>query len=250
MSTPPPVPPPPISPYTPPAFGGPPPPPAGDRLPWEERERLGLFEALIQTIRLVVTDPSNAFSRLRPDSDLTSPILFGLIVSWVGYVFSQGWDLAFGGLMRSIFSGIEGLERAYWAPGTAWILGTLVVWPLIFLVGLFISGGILHLCLLIVGATNESPIGFEGTLKVVAYAQVATLAGIVPLVGSLIGALWLLVLEVIGLAQVHRTTQGRALLAVLIPVLFCCACILVGVALFGAMIAAFISAMMGGSVSP
>jgi hypothetical protein len=101
-----------------------------------------------------------------------------------------------------------------------------------------------------VGATTESRSGFEGTLKVVAYSQVGGLAGIVPVVGSLIGVLWILVLEVIGFAFVHRTTQGRALLAILIPVLFCCACALVGAVMFGAMIAAAIGAMSGSGVTP
>ncbi len=219
-------------------------------MPWEERERLGLLEALIQTVRLLVTDPSNAFSRLRHDGDLTSPILFGLILSWAGFLVSQMWDLMFGGLMRSMFSGIEGFEGGYWVPGTAWTIGTLVVWPLIFVVGLFISAAIVHLCLLMVGATNDSPTGFEGTLKVVAYSNVGYLAGLVPLVGSFIAVLWVLVLEVIGFSQVHRTTPGRALLAVLIPLLVCCACIALGAVLFGAMIAGFIGSMTGSGVSP
>jgi len=243
----PPVPPLPPSPYTPPLSGGSPPPGIGDRLPWEERDRIGLVEALVQTIRLLVTDPSNAFARLRPDSDLTSPILFGLILSWAGFVFSQSWELLFGGLVRSMFSGVEG---ASFLPGTAWTVGMIVVFPLFFIVSLFISTGIAHVCLLLVGATSDSPSGFEGTLKVVAYSQVGGLAGIVPFVGSVIAVLWILVLEVIGFALVHRTTQGRALLAVLIPVLLCCACGLVAMVVFGAVIAAFIAQMTGSGVTP
>lgn len=247
MSTPP-VPPLPPSPYTPPLSSGS--PPGGDRLPWEERDRLGLVEALIQTIRLIVTDAGNAFSRLRPDGDLTSPILFGLIVSWLGFLFSQAWDLMFGGLLRGLLSGIEGIDPSVFAPGAAVTLFALVVFPVMYIVGVFISTGIAHLCLMIVGATAESRSGFEGTLKVVAYSQVGSLAGIVPFVGSIFAVLWILVLEVIGFASVHRTTQGRALLAVLIPVLFCCACALLGAVTFGAMIAAAIGGMSGSGVTP
>ena len=226
-----------------------PPPAGGARLPWEERDRLGLVEALIQTIRLLVTDPSDAFSRLRPDSDLTSPILFGLILSWAGVLLSQMWQLMFGGLMRSMFSGMEGLERAF-APGVAWSIGTLVVWPVIFVVFLFISAGILHLCLMIVGATSDSPSGFEGTLKVVSYSQVAGVASVVPLVGGFLFAIWALILEVIGSSLVHRTTVARALMGVLIPILVCCTCAIFAAVFFGAMIAAFIASMTGAGVSP
>jgi hypothetical protein len=225
-------------------------PPAGDRLPWEERDRLGLIEALIQTIRLLVTDPSNAFSRIRPDGDLTSPILFGLILSWLGVLLSQMWQLMFGGLMGSMFEGMEGLEGAFGPSGAVGLIGTLVVWPVIFLVFLFISAGILHLCLMIVGATSDSPSGFEGTLKVVSYSQVAGVASVVPLVGGFLFAIWALILEVIGVSLVHRTTQARALMGVLIPVLVCCTCMIFGAVFFGAMIAAFFASMTGAGVSP
>ena len=219
-------------------------------MPWEERDRLGLVEALIQTIRLLVTDPSNAFSRLRSDGDLTSPILFGLILSWAGVLLSQMWQLMFGGLMRSMFGGMEGLEGAFAPSGAVGIIGTLVVWPVIFVVFLFISAGILHLCLMIVGATSDSPSGFEGTLKVVSYSQVAGIASVVPLVGGFLFAIWALILEVIGSSLVHRTTVARALMGVLIPVLVCCVCIIFAAVFFGAMIAAFIASLSGGGVSP
>jgi hypothetical protein len=201
-------------------------------------------------VRLLVTDPSNAFSRLRHDSDLTSPLLFGLILSWLGMLFSQMWQLMFGGMMGSFLGGLEGLEGFYSPPGMFSIIATLVFWPILFMVILFVGAGILHLCLMIVGATSDSPMGFEGTLKVVSYSQVAGLAGVIPLVGGFLAGLWVLILEVIGSTQVHRTTTGRALMGVLIPILFCCVCVLLGGIFFGAMIAAFIASMTGSGVSP
>jgi hypothetical protein len=250
VSTPPFPPPPPPSPYTPPAAGGPPPYGGEDRLPWEERDRLGLVEALIQTIRLVVTEPSNAFARLRADSDLTSPILFGLILSWAGVIVSQMWQLMFGGITRGLFEGVEGMEGVFAPPGFLGFLGWVVLWPILFVVFIFIGAGILHLCVLLVGAAGESSMGFEGTLKVVCYSQVASLAGVIPIAGGFLAILWTIVLEVIGLALVHRTTQGRALAAVLIPILVCCGCGLFVAICFGAMIAAMIGSMTGSGVSP
>ncbi len=90
----------------------------------------------------------------------------------------------------------------------------------------------------------------EGTLKVVSYSQVAGIAGVVPLVGGFLAGLWVLVLEVVGSTHVHRTTVGRALMGVLIPILLCCVCVLFGVIFFGAMIAAFIASLTGSGVSP
>jgi hypothetical protein len=72
----------------------------------------------------------------------------------------------------------------------------------------------------------------------------------VPLVGGFLFAIWALILEVIGSALVHRTTQGRALMGVLITVLVCCTCGVLVAVLFGAMIAAFIASLTGSGVSP
>jgi hypothetical protein len=187
---------------------------------------------------------------LRPDSDLTSPILFGLLLSWAGVIVSQVWQLMFGGLTRGLFEGVEGMEGVFAPAGFLGFLGWVVLWPILYVVLLFIGAGILHLCVLLVGAAGDKSMGFEGTLKVVAYSQVAGLAGIVPLVGGFLGLLWTIALEVIGLALVHRTTQGRALAAILIPILVCCVCGLFVAIFFGAMIAAMIGSMTGSGVSP
>ena len=243
MSTPPPPP----SPYTPPGSGSsiPAGPDSAPRLPWEERDRLGLVEAFVQTVRLLFIDTKVAFSRLRRDGDLTSPMLFGILVSWVSVLLSQLWNMLFLGSMSNIFGGVEGLEEAFQAPSLFELVVTLIIWPFVYVVIVFLGSGVLHLCLLIVGATERSETGFEGTLKVYAYATVAWLAVVLPFVGGLIAWLWNIVLEVVGLAAVHRTSQGRALAAVLIPTMVCCLCGLLLMILFGAAIAGFMQQLGG-----
>lgn len=204
------------------------------------------MEALIQTVRLLATDPQDGFSRLRPDSDLTSPILFGLILSWLGIFLSQIWQLVFGNPLTTLFHAIQGLEGAF-NPGFLGLVGILVIWPVLFIVGLFIGAGILHLCLMMVGATEQSPSGFEGTLKVVAYSQIAGLAAVVPILGSMVVVIWTLILEVLGFAAVHRATQGQALMGVLIPVVLCCVCGTLVAIFFGALIAAALAGALQGT---
>jgi Yip1 domain len=196
-------------------------------------------------VRLLVTDPSDGFSRLRPDGDITSPILFGLLLSWASVFLSQVWRLMFRGAIRGVFHAFPGFGDRYVPSGVFGLVGLIVIWPVIFIAGLFIAAGIVHLCLMLVGATNDSPSGFEGTLKVYAYSQVAGIATIVPLFGGIVVIIWAVVLEVIGFALVHRTTQSRALMGVLIPLVVCCACAVVGIAALGASIAAFIASMSG-----
>jgi hypothetical protein len=238
-------PPPPQSPYTPPSAIGPPVPPQGEsRLPWEERNRLGVLEALIQTLRLLVTDPSNAFSRLRRDGDITSPILFGIIFGWLSVFFAQIWQLMLGSAFSSVSGRLEGFEYLGQQPGgVAAVLVTLVITPIFVVIAMFLGAGLYHLCLMVVGATESSPTGFEGTLKVYAYSQIAGLATVLPLLGSFVYVIWAIVLAVIGYSTVHRTTTGKALIAVLIPLLLCCACVIVVAIFFGAILSTIIAGM-------
>ena len=230
----------------------PPPPPAGGggdadgpRLPWEERDRLGFLDALIETVKLLVTAPGDAFSRLRPDGDLIWPLIFGLIFSWIGQFFGQIWNVIFGGAMQSMMGGLGDLEglAAFGAGSIVQTIFILVLWPIFYAIIMFIAAGIYHLCLMLVGGVEQSPLGFEGTLKVLCYSQVATLANIVPILGFLIVLVASVILTVVGFTEVHKTSQGKALIAVLIPLVLCCICGIVMAVVFGAGLAA----MAGGA---
>lgn len=247
MSQDPAVPPaPPAGPPPPPAAPPPPPPPSGGttddgpRLPWEERDRLGFLDALIETVKLLVTAPKDAFSRLRLDGDLIWPLVFGFILSWVGQVFGQVWSLIFGSAVQSMMGGLSSFEgmAAFGAGSVIQVIATLALWPIIFLIFIFIGTGVYHLCLMLVGGVERSPMGFEGTLKVVSYTQVTSLLSVIPILGGLIAVIATLVLTVIGFVEVHKTTQGKAILAVVIPLILCCICAGVIAMMFGAAIAA------------
>lgn len=232
---PPPPPPPPPPAYNPYGYGGAPPPTMGGSglpFPWEDRARLGFVNALIETIKLVVTQPVEAFSRLQPNGDLTSPLIFGLIVSWPGTIAAMVWQLIFG----SIGGGGDQLAAFGMLP----ILIILVCYPILYAIGVFIGAGIFHLCLMVVKGLEQSSFGFEGTLKVVCYGSIGSLAQVVPFLGGLVGGVLNLYLNIMGIRTVHRTTTGTAVLAILLPIILCCVCgiVLVFVGGFGA-------AMMG-----
>lgn len=232
---PPPPPPPPPPAYNPYGYGGAPPPTMGGSgavFPWEDRARLGFVNALIESVKILVSDPAEAFSRLQPNGDLTSPIIFGLLLNWPGFAAAMAWQLIFGGLA----GGSEALN----AFGILPILVVIVCYPIIYAIGLFFGAGVFHLCLMVVKGLENSSFGFEGTLKVLCYGSIGSIAQVVPFLGGLVGGLFNLYLSVVGIRTVHRTTTGIAIAAVLLPIAICCVCIflLVFVGGFGA-------AMMG-----
>ena len=106
--------------------------------------------------------------------------------------------------------------------GRGGVIATAIFSPIAIVIGLFIGAAILHVCCMLVGALNTSASGFEGTFRVTAYSEVASIASIVPVIGGPVFIVWWIVLAVMGLQRMHKTTQGKAIVAILIPVILCC----------------------------
>ena len=116
----------------------------------------------------------------------------------------------------------------------------LMVAPFVIAIALFLGAAILHLCCMLVGALQNSRSGFEGSLRAVCYSEVSSLASVIPLVGGLIAIVWWIVLAVQGIQRLHHTTSGKAVAAVLIPVVVCCGgLVLIALAVGAAMFTRF-----------
>jgi hypothetical protein len=230
------TPPPPAGSPPPPPAGAAPPPPGGfgsppgapsNPIPWENRDQLGFVQALVENVKLFTVNPKEAFARTREQGDYASPILYVVILSVVVGIINWIWSLVFTAPMGT-FLPPEAQEQFGWMMtmmAGGGIINVILA-PIMALIGLFIGAAILHLCLMLVQGLAESRAGFEGTVRVISYAYIANLANIVPVVGGLIALVWSLILLVIGFSTMHRTTQGKAIAAVLVPVILCCVCIL------------------------
>jgi hypothetical protein len=235
---------PPDIPPPPPPPGAPPPSPyaaAPAGLPWELRPQVGFADALVDTIRLFITSPAEAWGLTREKGDLGQPLLFAVVVGWIGVAFNSVWNLIFGNLWLRFLPMLPPQVRDQIAlRGFGGSVGStllaLVLAPLLVIIGLFVWSGILHVCFMIVGALAGSTAGFEGTFRVVGYSSVSQLAQVVPIVGGLVALVWNLILVVMGAQRIHRTTQGKAIAGVLIPLVLCCGCTLLAIVFAGAAI--------------
>lgn len=188
-------------------------------IPWEDPARTSAFERFAETVKLLATRPGEAYARMPTAGGIGSPLLYAIVVGWIGIAIAVVWNMLFQGMWIPFMG--AGEEAAVMAGFTAaWAVGMIIVAPILVIVGVFIGAAILHLMLMIVGGANN---GFEATVRVVCYAQTAQLAGIVPICGGLVSLVWAIILYVLGLAAAHRTTQGKAVLAVVLPVVLCCA---------------------------
>lgn len=221
----PPPPPPPQPPYPPPLA------PAGG-LPWEAQP-IGP-ETFLETAKLFITAPDQAWRLTKETGDYMRPLLFAVIVGWVGVVFSALWGSIFGaGMLRMIPSQYQ--RFATFGSGGG-ILFRIVFAPIGIALVLFIGAAILHVSFMIVGALASSKSQFEGTFRLVSYSSIAHIAYIVPIVGGLLALVWRVYLMMVGAQQLHKTTQGKALVGILLPILLCCVCAAVGIAVAGAAI--------------
>ena len=201
----------------------------GHGLPWDQRATKGFFNAFIETLQMVLTKPGAAFTAMQREGGLGEPLLYAVIGGTVGTVVSLFYRFVF----RSVFSGFGRNDTLDHMFGGAALIATLIMSPLLVALGTFIVAGILHLCLLIVGGAKQS---FETTFRVVCFAggSINPLQ-IIPACGGAIAFVWGIVLYCIGLARAHQTDTGRAVLAVLLPLIVCCGGVFVLAMMFGAL---------------
>ncbi len=234
---PPPVPPQPPS--TQPPGTVPPPPPGApaQALPWEQ-PGYPVLEALYETAKLFITAPSQAFARMSATGSLGRPLFYAVIFGWVGIIASQAYSIAFRGVLMNMFSSLPGFNRGMMTGMPVFFnVAIMIVAPIFVLLGIFIWSAIVHLFLMLVGGANT---GFTSTVRVMCYAGTVQIVQVIPLCGGTVAAIWALVLEIIGLAIAHRTSQGKSALAVLLPLVLCCVCVAILAAAFGAAIVAAI----------
>jgi hypothetical protein len=206
-----------------------PPPAVSGGLPWET-QALGP-QPLFDTAMLFIKAPEQAWRLTRETGDYTRPLLFGVILGWVGLVFRAVWGTIFGaGLMRMIPAQYAGFTRF----GGGSLIVQVILGPLFVACGLFIAAAIIHVSFMIVGALTSSKSQFEGTFRLLCYASVANVANVIPLVGGLVAGVWAAYLVVVGAQQLHKTTQSKALFGILLPTIVCCVCIAVGSIFAGA----------------
>jgi len=185
--------------------------PVGRRLtPWEDRSRFGLWRGLCQTFRGVLFTPRPFFRSTAFDGGLGEPLAFGLLFGSLGTMFGFFWQFLMGGVgFLDAGSGLLSRPSRY-----ALFWAAMILAPILVTIGLFIMSGITHLLLMMVKGGRH---GFRATFRVTAYGQATQVLSLIPFVGGLMGGVWLLIIEIIGLKEIHETSYARVIMAFLIP---------------------------------
>ncbi len=190
---------------------------------WEQRAQLGIFKAIVETVKAVLMTPGAAFAGMKRTGGLGSPILFWLLTGGIAVAVSQVYGLLFQGAMTGI-----GAAQGAQNPQAATIMAFqtaiggfgIIIAPALYLVYIFLYAGLSHLCLMMVKGANHD---FETTFRTYCFAVgSAGVISLVPICGGIVGGVWGLVAYCIGLAKAHDTTGGKGAAGALLPMLACC----------------------------
>jgi hypothetical protein len=191
----------------------------------------------VETTRQVLTEPTAFFRRMSVTGGLGSPLLYGVIAGWIGLTAAAFYQAIWGsivgrGFMPWVPEAGRLPELVDWLGSWAAFAGQVIFGGVAVVIMTFIAAGIVHLMLLLLSGARG---GFEATFRVVCYAQATSLLLLVPFCGFPVAVVWRVVAYVIGLAQAHGIGYGRALAAVLLPIVaVCCCCAGLGFAFAGA----------------
>ena len=189
---------------------------------WEQRAQLGFFPAIWQTIKAVLLDPARTFETMKCEGGLGVPLGYSVLLGSAGGIVSVLFNLVFNiDAANFLPPEMKQQQMPFMANyKTALMIGMAVAMPLLMVISAFISSGIWHLSLMICGGAKKP---FETTFRVACYTMGSGSAlSLIPLCGSSIGSIWALVCLCIGLAKAHEINTGRAVGAVLLPVVVCC----------------------------
>src|SRR5258707_1919498 len=143
----------------PPGGGGAGTAPLGGQTPWERRHQIGFVNALIETTKQVLSQPTAFFRAMPVTGGIGGPLLYAVIVGYIGLFASTIYNLVFRSVLTSSLSGMVGnndLERlAGFMHGGVGVLLNPILGPLFIVIRLFVSAGIFHLVLLALAAPQR-----------------------------------------------------------------------------------------------
>lgn len=181
--------------------------------PWENRNELGTLNGIFLTLKAALFEPRVLFKTRSRQRGFKEPLAFGLLTGGFGDMLAFFWPVLLFSLGivpfgDSVLGNLNGI----------WIFLTLMVGiPLAVLLNMIFYSSVLHLMLLIVRGGEA---GYTATFRVIAYSQAALAWNVIPFVGAWIATLWKLVVQVIGLREIHHISYTKVIVAFLLPVFF------------------------------
>jgi len=172
------------------------------------------LSSLFSTTRDVLFSPRRFFDGLAPDGPLRAPVLYFLICSAITALINTIATLALLAVPVGIALATGSVDtRLLISATTIFVLASLVVVPVLFVVGFFVSVPIQHALIFLVAGRNHK--GLPATLRVSCYSVGAPVAvAWIPL-AAIPAVFYCFYLHATGLKRVHEISTVRSLGATL-----------------------------------
>ncbi|QQY08045.1 MAG: YIP1 family protein [Candidatus Xiphinematobacter sp.] len=186
---------------------------------WEKRHEVGFLQALLQTVRGLLVNPAEIFSKMPTEGDYLSPILYVIILTvGVGICtlpYSRFYAAAFRRLVHGL-PGVNTLNMSFFEVDSLNLASAamaIALMPVLATLGSLLRASFLHLILYLVGGANK---GFESTFRIICYSDAtAAIFRLLPFLGILVTFVFDVLLLIVGLKKVNQIEGWRAALTVL-----------------------------------
>lgn len=203
-------------------------------VPWERLVPGISFAGLVQTTRMLLFTPADAFAMMRVKGSMAPPLIYLVALGTVGTFFGLLWQ----SWARALLGSIAGGNLQTLAVANSYGVMSFVVAPFVILLIAVLAAGVHHLFLLLFGGAPRPP---GVTLRVVCYAWGASYVWmLIPACGGLVATVWGAAMTIAGLQEAHGIPRGRAAAAVVVPYL---AALCAAVVLWAVMAVAMIGAL-------
>ncbi len=198
-----------------PSYQAPPPPPPqyGAAQPVVPVRKLSFGEK----VKGFLGSPTNTFNSVKSDT-LGDGVKYCVILLVILGILSAIVTMArVGAALAPLMGVLGGGQGALLGAGVGAVVGVILLISIIIggIIALFIGGAWLHLWVWIFGGRK----GYGNTVKALAYGSTPSLLlSWIPFIGLIFG-IWALILEIIGVRQLHEISTGRAVGAVLVALI-------------------------------
>jgi len=207
------------------------PEPAGT--PWERRAELGFFTAWMQTLQQALLEPGKLFASARLDrgaAQLGFAVLNTSVFWALGQLLERPLLMGQRDQLRRILEGMSGnpdvapvvqrlLEAQLQASSPSWVVALALLTPVFTFLLLYVNAALTHGIAVILGQAKR---GFPATFAACAYACAPLALLAVPACGSIVGLIWLVALNAVGMKVTHRISTTGAAASVLAPYFVLC----------------------------
>lgn len=168
-----------------------------------------IFQEFFEKLKMIIDSPTKFFNSVKKE-EIEPAFKYYAVLLLIPVAIMLILGLTLGLAMLNI-AGMAGIIPGI---GALIVVAMAVVFYILGLAGSFISSAIIHIFAYLLGAKK----GFRNTYKAVVYgATPATIFAFIPIV-NIIFIFWSMYLEIKGISILQDMPMGRALLAVILPI--------------------------------